>query len=253
MADLSVTREQVELHVLSQGKKGFLGIGKQLAEVELTVKPVEPEVKQPAQPVNPQPVAETTVTPAPQKEPVQPAVKPATHAQKSVAKPQAKARQRAAVKEQQEKSFEEVLVELGNYLAEVTKNMGISATINVTPEKHTVYYDFETDHEGLLIGKRGKTLNSLQLLAQDFLDKRVRRRVRVILDVADYRERRAETLTHLAQKTARDAIAAGKPLALDPMPALERKVIHKSLADNPHVETHSRGSEPRRTVVVTPI
>lgn len=252
MADLNVTRDQVELHVLSQGKKGFLGIGKQAAEVEITVKPIAPAVEQSVQ--TEKPTASTPATPAPTEKTVTPAAQAAAHVQEEpAAKPQAKARQRAAVKAQQEKSFEDVLVELGNYLAEVTKNMGISATINVTPEKHTVYYDFETDHEGMLIGKRGKTLNSLQLLAQDFLDKRVRRRVRVILDVADYRERRAETLTHLAQKTARDAIAAGKPLALDPMPALERKVIHKSLADNPHVETHSRGSEPRRTVVVTPI
>ncbi len=153
---------------------------------------------------------------------------------------------------QKEVSFEDTLVALGNYLAEVTKNMGIKTTINVTPEKHTVYYDFDTEKEGLLIGKRGKNLNSLQLLAQDFLDKRIHHRVRVILDVADYRARRAETLDHLAQKTARDAIASGKPIMLDPMPALERKVIHTSLADSEHIKTYSRGSEPRRAVVVDP-
>ncbi len=251
LTDLHVTRAQVDVHVISKGKKGFLGIGKKLAAVEVTVKQAKRSEKS-----------------APEKEnrPKYQAVKEATadQAQKeksSVQKKQVKAAPKqqskaasvsAKAQEKPDTSFEDVLVDLGNYLAEVTKKMGISATINVTPEKHTVYYDFETEQEGLLIGKRGKNLNSLQLLAQDFLDKRVRRRVRVILDVANYRDRRAETLSHLAQKTARDAIAAGKPITLDPMPALERKVIHTSLADNEHVKTYSRGNEPRRAVVVDP-
>lgn len=255
MTDLHVTRAQVDVQVISNGKKGFLGIGKKLAAVEVTVKQAKRSEKS-----------------APEKEnkPKHQAVKEATadQAQKeksSVQKKQAKsapkqqpkaasisAKDPAKAQEKTDTSFEDVLVDLGNYLAEITKNMGIGATINVTPEKHTVYYDFETEQEGLLIGKRGKNLNSLQLLAQDFLDKRVRRRVRVILDVANYRDRRAETLSHLAQKTARDAIAAGKPITLDPMPALERKVIHTSLADNEHVKTYSRGNEPHRAVVVDP-
>lgn len=251
LADLNVRREQVDVQVLEQGKKGFLGIGKQLAAVELTVKPPVSASQQ----VQPQKTVQPKKAEPAAKKPVDSeaktvADKPETEA-RSVAQRQVPAEKPAAA-QHEEQGFEEVLVDLGNYLAEVTKNMGITVTINVTPEKHTVYYDFETEQEGLLIGKRGKNLNSLQLLAQDFLDKHVRRRVRVILDVADYRERRAETLAHLAQKTARDAIAAGKPLTLDPMPALERKVIHKSLADNSHVETYSRGNEPHRAVVIAP-
>lgn len=271
-----MTRAQVDVQVISNGKKGFLGIGKQLAAVELTVKAqkstpkpapnkeekTEPQAKNSAKTqdtetakvgeaktAQPQNTKEQSVSSANDED------TEANMAEDDKGKDadfKAKAKKEATPTEPEGPSFEDVLVELGNYLAEVTKNMGIGATINVTPEKHTVYYDFETEQEGLLIGKRGKNLNSLQLLAQDFLDKRVRRRVRVILDVANYRDRRAETLSHLAQKTARDAIAAGKPITLDPMPALERKVIHTSLADNEHVETYSRGNEPRRAVVVDP-
>lgn len=272
LTDLKATRAQVDVQVISNGKKGFLGIGKQLAAVEITVKAQKPapneEVKTESKAKNsaktqdkesskvgetkttqPQNTKEQSVSSTNDK-------KTETNMTKDDKEKdadfKATAKKEAASTEPEGPSFEDVLVELGNYLAEVTKNMGISATINVTPEKHTVYYDFETEQEGLLIGKRGKNLNSLQLLAQDFLDKRVRRRVRVILDVANYRDRRAETLSHLAQKTARDAIAAGKPITLDPMPALERKVIHTSLAENEYVETYSRGNEPRRAVVVDP-
>ncbi|GBG94710.1 hypothetical protein LFYK43_11690 [Ligilactobacillus salitolerans] len=243
MADLNKAREQVDVQIISSGKKGFLGIGKQLAEVELSVK--EDAVKEEKTPLQANTAADA------QPEQSKKEDKPLRKAAEPKTQPQAQQPARISHREK-EASFDEVLVDLGNYLAEVTKNMGISATISVTPEKHTVYYDFETEQEGLLIGKRGRNLNSLQLLAQDFLDKRIHHRVRVVLDVANYRARRAETLDHLAQKTARDAIAAGEPVMLDPMPAIERKVIHKSLAENKHVKTYSQGTEPRRAVVVDP-
>lgn len=250
-----MTRAQVDVQVISNGKKGFLGIGKQLAAVEVNVKKQARSQKPTPKRDDRQRVTDDSMVQKASESEKASKQKPTIEEKRADQEPEHKSEtsgETEKAEEQQDTSFEDVLVDLGNYLAEITKNMGISATINVTPEKHTVYYDFETEQEGLLIGKRGKNLNSLQLLAQDFLDKRVRRRVRVILDVANYRDRRAESLSHLAQKTARDAIAAGKPVTLDPMPALERKVIHTSLADNEHVETYSRGNEPRRAVVVDP-
>lgn len=240
LAQLHKDQSEVEYEVLVTPKKGFLGIGRRNAEIEMTVKQPAPQKDTPA----PAPKQENSQAEKPKKKAQ--AVKPAEPAQRHT---NSRKERRAQAAEE----TEQALRDLGYYLADITKQMGIPVTINVTPERKIVYYDFTTDKEGLLIGKHGKTLNSLQLLAQDFLDRRIRRHKRVMLNVANYRERRAETLERLAKKVARDAIAQGKPQHLDPMPSFERKVIHSTLADNEHVKTFSHGREPFRAVVVAPV
>lgn len=207
LQELGKTREEVEIVIVSEGKKGFLGIfGGKPAEVEITPKETE-RVEEKAE---------------------------------TVAEPES------------EQEVEQALHEVGSYLAEVTKEMGVETKIEVTVERRDVFYNFSTDQEGLLIGKHGKTLNSLQLLAQNYFDKLSFKRLNIILDVADYRERRTETLKYLAKKVAYDAISQRRRMQLDPMPAYERKVIHSELADNSKVKTYSRGAEPRRYVVIEP-
>ena len=206
-----------------------MGIGRRDAVITMTVK------EEPAPTPKPEP------TPAP--DPAKVATPEAGPTQASVEPPVSSARQ------QRDQAFRE----LGYYLADITKQMGITTTINVTPGSHVVRYDFTTPTEGLLIGKHGKVINSLQLLAQVFLDKHLRHHVRVELNVADYRQRRAETLERLAKRVARNAIAQGESQYLDPMPSFERKVIHGALAHNDHVKTYSRGREPYRSVVVEPV
>lgn len=102
-----------------------------------------------------------------------------------------------------------------------------------------------------MIGKHGRTINALQSLAQVFLNHKRFSKLEVTLDVANYRERRVETLTRLAENMAREVVATGKPVYLDPMPSFERKQIHSVLADNEHVMTYSAGTEPKRAVVIT--
>ena len=147
-----------------------------------------------------------------------------------------------------------VIQNLGYYLADITKQLGIEAVIHVSQGKRVVYYNFDTELEGLLIGKHGRTLNSLQLLAQDYFDKHKNnnRRIRIMLNVAGYRERREETLNNLAQKKAHEAIISRSQISLEPMPAFERKIIHSSLAKDEHVKTFSRGSEPYPYVIIAP-
>ncbi len=211
LEELHKTKAQVEVKVISEGRKGFLGFGKKPAEVELVVK------------------EETT--------------------HKNAGRPHAK---KVAVAKQRVEDWEKYLHELGYYLADVTQKMGIKTTIDVVVEKRVVTYNFETEQEGSLIGRHGKTLNALQLLAQDFLDRKSKRKVQVILDAADYRARRKETLQFLARKVARDAIRQDRRQRLDPMPSFERKIIHAALARNTEVKTYSSGNEPRRFVVVEP-
>lgn len=220
LTTLALTEEQADITVLRQAKKGFLGLGKKLALVEVSAKKV--------------PVAKK----APVSEPVKTA--PVTESDE-------------AKREKRQAELEKALLAVGDYLAAVTQKMGIKATIDLTPSRHTAYYKFETNQEGLLIGKRGRTLNALQLLAQDYLDKQVHQHVRVMLDVSDYRKQRQETLTHLAQNVAREAVLARSVMTLDPMPAYERKIIHAALAQDQRVQTYSKGSEPKRYVVIEPI
>ena len=140
-----------------------------------------------------------------------------------------------------------------DYLATIVEQLGIDATIDAEAGGHRqVQLVFTTDKEGLLIGKHGRTINALQSLGQLFLNHHGAAHVELELDVANYRERRAAALTRLAESTAREVVATGKPIYLDPMPSFERKQIHAVLAKNRYVTTYSAGKEPHRAVVIEP-
>jgi spoIIIJ-associated protein len=109
-----------------------------------------------------------------------------------------------------------------------------------------------TGHElGMLIGRHGQTIDALQYLASAFVFRSGARKD-VIVDAAGYRARRQATLETLAQRAARQAAELGQPVALEPMTASERRIVHQALTDDPTVETASEGAEPHRHVVVAP-
>jgi spoIIIJ-associated protein len=109
------------------------------------------------------------------------------------------------------------------------------------------------DDYGLLIGKRGQTIDALQLLAYQAAFRGLRDRKRVVIDAAGYRERRRETLTARADRAAEQALNDGRSVEMDPMSAQERRVIHEHLKDRSGVETYSEGDDPHRCVVVAPL
>ena len=115
-----------------------------------------------------------------------------------------------------------------------------------------MWYQIATDKEALLIGKHGKIINAIQYLAQTEFNHYGKAKWTIMLNVGDYRERRDAAVRRLAEKSAREVIARGTSVYLDPMPAFERKAIHATLADNAYVTTHSEGNDPRRYVVITP-
>lgn len=119
-------------------------------------------------------------------------------------------------------------------------------------ERITASIDGDDDY-GLLIGKRGQTVDALQLLAYQAAFRGLRDRKRVVVDVAGYRERRRETLIARADRAAEQALDGNRPVELDPMSAQERRVVHEHLKDRAGVETYSEGDEPRRCVVVAPL
>jgi len=109
------------------------------------------------------------------------------------------------------------------------------------------------DDYGLLIGKRGQTIDALQLLCFQAAFRGLRDRKRVTLDAAGYRDRRKEVLTARADRAAEQALDHNASVELDPMSAQERRVVHEHLKDRSGVETFSEGDEPRRCVVVAPL
>ena len=109
------------------------------------------------------------------------------------------------------------------------------------------------DDYGLLIGKRGQTIDALQLLCFQAAFRGLRDRKRVVLDASGYRERRREVLTSRADRAAEQALESDAAVEMDPMSAQERRVVHEHLKDRPGVETYSEGDEPRRCVVVAPL
>ncbi len=109
------------------------------------------------------------------------------------------------------------------------------------------------DDYGLLIGKRGQTIDALQLLCYQAAFRGLRERKRVVVDAAGYRERRRETLEGRADRAAEQALNSNQVVEMDPMSAQERRVVHERLKERAGVETYSEGDEPRRCVVVAPL
>ena len=104
---------------------------------------------------------------------------------------------------------------------------------------------------GVLIGHRGDVLNALQTILTSIANKESDSKIRVILDIENYRNKRKETLENLANKLAKTVMKTGKSVTLEPMSAYERKIIHTKLQDNKYVTTHSIGEEPNRKLVVS--
>jgi spoIIIJ-associated protein len=113
-------------------------------------------------------------------------------------------------------------------------------------------YDIDGDDSGLLIGRRGETLRSLQFLVGFLASRRLEDRVNLFIDVAGYQDRRNRSLTNLAQRVAQRVASSGQPITLEPMPPNERRVVHMALADFPGVDTFSTGDGDSRQVVVEP-
>src|SRR3954463_16302671 len=119
-------------------------------------------------------------------------------------------------------------------------------------DRITASIDGDEDY-GLLIGKRGQTIDALQLLAYQAAFRGLRERKRVIVDAAGYRERRRETLTSRADRAAEQALANNSVIEMDPMSAQERRVAHERRKERSGIEPYSEGDEPRRCVIVAPL
>jgi spoIIIJ-associated protein len=131
--------------------------------------------------------------------------------------------------------------------------LGISGTVSIVEGDEEVTATVSGHDLGVLIGRHGQMIDALQYLANAIAHRAVgEERRRIVIDAAGYRARRASTLEALARRSAEQAAATGRPVELEPMSSVERRIVHESLKDDPEVETESEGTEPHRHVVVVP-
>jgi spoIIIJ-associated protein len=138
-------------------------------------------------------------------------------------------------------------------LERVAEGVGVDAEIRVDEADGVVTGEFVGDDLGLLIGHHGQTIDAIQHLAYRIAFRRTDEAVRVVIDAAGYRERRAVALRAAADQAAETAIHDRRPVSLEAMSALERKVVHEHLKTRHDVETYSEGQEPDRRLVVAPL
>ena len=156
---------------------------------------------------------------------------------------------RAVVKVREKKDN---IAETEAYLKSMAKNMGVDIEVTTVNEDNHVTFVLTGEKIGMLIGKRGKTLNAIQYLTQLVMNKDGRKYKSVTVDAEGYRDRRKETLVDLAEKMANKALRMDRKVALEPMPAFERKIIHSALQEMAEVSTYSEGVEPHRYIVIKP-
>ena len=140
---------------------------------------------------------------------------------------------------------------LEEFMVQFIKNMPEGTKYNIEKSESVINVSIDNENLGFLIGYRGETLYALQNILSSIAGKGINNKVRVILDIEGYKEKREKTLEELADKMAKTVIRARKSVTLEPMQAYERKIIHTRLQENPKVETKSIGEEPYRKLVIS--
>jgi len=251
LVQLGVTSDRLDYIVVEKGSEGFLGIGRKQAVIKARRKREEKPV-------------EETVEESKVETPVKEEVKPEKRTEKKPAKEHSHTKKNVREEKPEVKSEPKKEVELAKvepqtietcekFIYDVMNAMGMDdvKVTSVVDEEGALSINMEGSNMGILIGKRGQTLDSLQYLTNRVANKMQDGYVRVKLDTEDYRRRRKETLENLAKNIASKVKRTRKTVSLEPMNPYERRIIHSALQSDPAVSTHSEGEEPYRRVVVT--
>lgn len=138
-------------------------------------------------------------------------------------------------------------------LERVVDALGVNAEVEVEEDSDQIVGRIDGDDVGLLIGRRGQTIDAVQLLCYRAAFRGLQERKRVVVDAAGYRVRRREAVERQASRAAERALESGREIELEPMTPTERRVVHQHLKDRAGVETFSEGDEPERCVIVAPL
>ncbi len=239
---LETPSDQLDIQIISEGSRGFLGFGSKPFVIRAGRK--EEEKKEPEKEES---------KPEPQQTEKKPEQQPAPAKEKlREGKPKREGRQIEIITDQEQ--IEEVKKRAEEFLSQVFEAMGIEVHMESVYNESdgSLTIDFSGENMGVLIGKRGQTLDSLQYLTGLVLNKKTSVYVKVKLDTENYRARRRETLENLARGIAYKVKKTRKAVVLEPMNPYERRIIHSTLQGNRNVETYSEGEEPYRHIVVKP-
>ncbi len=246
LAQLGLDRDEVSVEILDRAKSGFLGLGSCPARVKVSYEVPDEPLKEPSRPEK-RPEENRDLggeTPAPRREQDVPKQKAAWEEPVKAA-PEAK---EPAVQTEGGDSRAE---QISAFLTGLMKHMNVSAQPVITENPEGSYQVvLEGEDLGVLIGRRGETLDAIQQLTNYSVNRGQSKRVRVHIDAEKYRAKREESLQRLAQKVAGKVVKYRRNVTLEPMNAYERHVIHAALQDYPDVVTYSMGTEPNRRTVV---
>lgn len=210
---LNISREEANIVIKDEGKKGIFGFGQKDAMIEISKKNdsveniIEKVVEDDSQPTQ---KIETVIR-------------------------------------QHNPLYDDVC----QYLVDVSKEYGADVVVNVKETSKKIIFQIETEKAGLLIGKHGKIINSLQVLAQTLVYRDNEKAPMVVVNIGDYRQKREEKLREIADRTARRVLKTKQSVFLEPLPAFERKIVHACLSKYDYITTHSEGKEPYRYLVVS--
>ena len=258
LVQLEVTSDRLDYEVIEKGSDGFLGFGRKQAVIKARRKE-EPVVevkaeKKEEKPVKVEKAAKVEKTEhAEKKEPVKTETKNEFKKEHKKEKDFKKAPKKEVREETELAKVEPATIEACEKFVEDVLNAMNMEEVKVTStvdEEGALSITMEGKNRGILIGKRGQTLDSLQYLTNRVANKMQDGYVRVKLDTEDYRRRRKETLENLAKNIASKVKRTRRTVALEPMNPYERRIIHSALQSDPAVSTHSEGEEPYRHVVV---
>ena len=281
LEQLHMDRDSVSVEVLEQAKSGFFGIGASPAKVKVTFEVADPEPEAPkpalssASRSKKKPAAPKVESPkpAPQKpEPKVEAPKPAPKKEEPKAetpkaprperKPAPKPQPRKEVREDVEQATPvepktyapategSVEEKIEQFLAGLMEHMGSAAVPHAWKDGDVYKVDLVGDKLGMLIGRRGETLDAIQHLTNYAINHCTEGHVRINVDAEAYRQKREDSLRRYARKKAQQVLKVRRRTTLEPMNAYERHVIHASLQDMDNITTHSTGVEPNRRVVI---
>nr|WP_317363397.1 RNA-binding cell elongation regulator Jag/EloR [uncultured Blautia sp.] len=237
--------ENLEIEVISEGKSGFLGFGAKPAIIKVRKKEASEQLETPVEEEKKEEAAAQEIPKTARKETVK-------EQKREVKKETEQPKEERKVVERSPEEVAEMKAEAEKFLGGVFKAMELEVEIKMDykAEEGNLDIEFVGHDMGILIGKRGQTLDSLQYLTSLVVNKGRQGYVRVKLDTEDYRNRRKETLENLARSIAYKVRKTRKTVSLEPMNPYERRIIHSALQGNRYVETYSEGNEPYRHVVV---
>lgn len=272
LKELKLTIDEVDVEVLEESSKGFLGIGSKLAKVRVTAKEDTNDRKKEKSSFDDidrilaaLPENQKIEVPEEIREDYDKFEREEMEDARASAK--AKKKERRNNKSRNKNRRKEHPVDnsmfddmkkldpvtdspVEKFLRDVTAEMGIDLDFSVRAGNGLIYVNITGKDTGTIIGKRGQTLDAIQYLASIVANKESSEYVRVILDAENYRSKRERTLMNLANRLAGKVERSGRSITLEPMNPYERKVIHSTLQDHPYVKTRSEGKEPYRRVII---